>query len=144
MDRRGVERYSAAVSQEHVEVVRGQFDATNRRDFPTAMDAYAEDVVLVVHWGLAAGTYSGREAVGNWFGDWFRAFGGDYHFDIDEARVVDERVLLFARHRGSGRSSGVAVEASGAYLYTVEAGKIAHVEMWDDRSGALKAAGLEA
>jgi hypothetical protein len=31
------------MSQESVEVVRAQFDATNRRDWAAAMNAYAED-----------------------------------------------------------------------------------------------------
>jgi ketosteroid isomerase-like protein len=115
------------VSQENVEIVRAQFEATNRREFTTAMDAYAEDVVLVARGGLTSGTFCGREAVGNWFGDWFRAFGRDYHFDIEEAHAVGERVFLLVRHHGSGRSSGVGVEGSNAYVYAVKMGKIARV-----------------
>jgi ketosteroid isomerase-like protein len=131
------------MSQENVEIVRGQFEATNRRDFPAAMAAYAEDVVLVVHWGLTAGTFRGREAVGGWFGDWFRAFGAGYQFDIEEARAIGEQVFLVARHHGSGRASGVPVGGLNAYIYTVRTGKIVGVEMYDDRAEALKAVGLE-
>jgi ketosteroid isomerase-like protein len=84
----------------------------------------------------------GREAVGGWFGDWFGAFGHDYYFDVEEARAVGERVLITARHHGSGRASGVPVEGITAYAYTVKAGKIARVEMYTDRAEALAAVGL--
>jgi|GEM_PF-1156261 uncharacterized protein len=127
---------------EHVEIVRGQFEATNRRDFTTAMDAYAEEVVLVVAPDLAplnAGTFRGREAVGDWFGDWFRSFAGDYRFDIEEAFAVAERVFVFARHHGRGRASGVALDWSVFYVYTVRAGKVTRVEMYADRADALEA-----
>jgi ketosteroid isomerase-like protein len=47
------------MSQENVEIVRGQFEATNRRDFAAAMDAYTEDVVLVVNGLFPSGTFLG-------------------------------------------------------------------------------------
>jgi hypothetical protein len=65
-----------AISQESVEAVRRFIEATNQRDFAAAMDAYADDVVLVVDEGIAptnAGTFSGRKAVGNRFADPTRA-----------------------------------------------------------------------
>jgi ketosteroid isomerase-like protein len=131
------------VSQENVEIVRGLFEATNRRDFAAAIDAVAEEAVLVVHGLLPDGTFLGREAIGRWFGDWFSAFGPDYHFEVEEARALGDRVLIIARHHGSGRASGVAVEGTTAYAYTVKSGKIARVEMWATRAEALKAVGLE-
>ena len=33
----------------NVEIVLGQFEAVNARDFAAAMDAYAEDVALTAH-----------------------------------------------------------------------------------------------
>jgi ketosteroid isomerase-like protein len=57
------------MSQDRVEIVRAQFEATNRRDFAAAMDAYDENVVLVVKGLFPSGTFLGREAVGGWFGD---------------------------------------------------------------------------
>ena len=55
--------------------MREQFRATNDRDFERAMTYYADDVVLVVEEGfLSTGAFEGQEAVGEWFGDWFRAF----------------------------------------------------------------------
>jgi ketosteroid isomerase-like protein len=131
------------MSQENVAMVRAQFEATNQRDFAAVMDAYDENVVLVVNGLFPSGTFLGREAVGGWFGDWFSAFGNDYHFDVEEARAVGEQVLITASHHGSGRASGAAVAGTTAYAYTVTAGKIARVEIYNDRADALQAVGLE-
>ena len=75
--------------QDPVDVLREQFAATNERDFARAMSYYADDVVLVVEEGfLNTGTFEGKEAVGEWYGDWFRAFGTDYRFEIEEIREL--------------------------------------------------------
>jgi ketosteroid isomerase-like protein len=132
------------MSQESVEVVLDQFAATNERDFPRAMDHYAEDVQLVVDPAafLQSGTFAGRDAVGRWFGDWFATFEPGYRFEIEEARDLGGVILLVANHRGRGRSSGAEVRGQTGYLYTVRGGKIARVELFADRSAALEAAGL--
>jgi ketosteroid isomerase-like protein len=135
----------APMSQENVEVVRDQFEATNDRDFPRAMAHYAADVVLVVDSAafLASGTFDGREAVGRWFGDWFRTFEPGYRFEIEEARDLGDVVLLVASHHGRGRTSGVDVHGQTGYLYTVRAGHIVRVELYRGRAEALAAAGLQ-
>jgi ketosteroid isomerase-like protein len=133
------------MSQQDVDIVREQYEATNERDFPRAMGYYAEDVELVVHPGasLESGTFRGREAVGEWFGNWFRAFRPDYRFDITEARDLGDIVLLVATNHGHGRASGVEVHGQVAYLYTVREGKIARAEFYPDRATALEAAASE-
>jgi ketosteroid isomerase-like protein len=123
------------MSQENVAVVVKQFRDTNARDFPAVMEAYAEDVVLVLHGekaGILSPTASGKAAVGEWYGDWFRQFGRDYRFDIEESRGSGDRVLLVATHHGRGRDSGVPVEERWAYVYTVRDGKVSRVELWGD------------
>ena len=58
---------------ENVEIVRDQYAATNEGDFSRAMAHYDADVVLIVPPGfIDPGTYQGRDAVGAWFGDWFK------------------------------------------------------------------------
>ena len=131
------------MSQENVDVVRDQFAATNERDFRRAMSHYAEDVELVVHRDafLEFGSFEGRDAVGQWFGNWFATFEPDYHFEIEETRDLGERVFLLATHRGRGRTSGVEVHGQTAYLYGVRDGKIVRVELYSSRAQALEAAG---
>jgi ketosteroid isomerase-like protein len=132
------------MSERDVDIVRDQYAATNERDFPRAMSFYAEDVELVVHpdASLESGTFRGREAVGEWFGNWFRSFQPDYRFDITEARDLGGVVLLVATNHGRGRTSGAEVHGQVAYLYTVSDGKIARAEFYPDRATALEAAGL--
>jgi len=133
------------MSRENVEVVLKQFGDTNARDFAAVMEAYAEDVTVEVHGekvGVLGRTVAGKVAVGEWFGDWFRQFGRDYRFDIEESRGVGDRVFLLATHRGRGRDSGVPVEERWAYVYTVREGKVSRVDIWGDRDA--REAALEA
>jgi ketosteroid isomerase-like protein len=130
------------MSQGDVEVVRDQFAAVNERDFPRAMSLYAEDVVLVVDSGafLEHGVFEGREAVGEWFGNWFATFEPDYRFEIEEARDLGDRVFIDASHRGRGRGSGAEVQGRTGYLYTVRDGKVARAELYSTPAEALDAA----
>jgi ketosteroid isomerase-like protein len=132
------------MSEENIDILRRWFEATNRRDFAAVLDAYAEDVVLVVDESVLptnGGTFCGREDVGDWFADWFRSFA-EYQFDIEEALSVDERVFMVVHHHGRGRASGVALDWSLAYAFTIRGGKIARMELYPSRAEALAAVGL--
>jgi len=130
------------VSQEE-SIVQGHFDAASRGDFAAVLDAFDEDVVLVVREVFGAGTFRGRDVVGKWFGDWFRSFADGYCFEIEEIRGVGERVSVVACHHGRGRASGVELERTWPYAYTVRSGKIVRIEIFEHRAEALKAVGLE-
>jgi ketosteroid isomerase-like protein len=127
-----------------MEVLRAQFAATNDRDFARAMEYYADDVVLVVEEGfLNTGTFVGKEAVGEWYGDWFRAFDTDYRFEIEEIRELEAGlVFMTATYGGSGRASGAKVTDRRAYLYRVEDGEITRIQLFLSPEGALGAASL--
>jgi len=121
----------------NIDVVRDQYVAVNERDFERAMSHYADDVVLVVRGrGITSGTFEGRDATGEWFGDWFRTFDRDSRFEI---RELDERedgsVRLAADFEGRGRASGARVKGTVVWEYRFRDGKIVHLE---------GAAGLEA
>jgi ketosteroid isomerase-like protein len=133
-----------AMAEENVGIVLDQFAATNERDFPRAMGYYDEDVQLVVDplAFLEGGTFTGRDAVGGWFGNWFATFEPGYRFEVEEARDLGGVILLVATHRGRGRESGAEVQGRTGYLYTVRGGKIVRVELYRDRAAALEAAGL--
>ena len=121
-----------------------QFGAVNERDFARAMSHYADEVELVVddEAFLDSGTFSGKEAVGEWFGNWFRTFEPGYRFEIEECREVKPGVvLLVASHRGRGRASGAEVHGRTGYVYTLRDGKIIRAELHTDRAAALEAAG---
>ena len=130
------------MSQQNVEVVRDQFAAVNERDFPRAMSHYAEDVELIVdrEGFLEGGRFNGREAVGQWFADWFETFEPGYRFEIEEARDLGDLVFLNAAHHGRGRTSGVAVHGQTGYLYGLRGGKIVRAELYRSPASALEAA----
>lgn len=131
------------MSQENVEFIRGVFEATNRRDWGVAMDAYAEDVQLVVSdaWP-GSGTYSGKEAVGAWFGDWLGTFERGYRFEIEEIADISNAVVVITTHTGRGRRSGAQIKGRTAQAYWVRDGKIVRVEVHEGRRHALEAVGL--
>jgi ketosteroid isomerase-like protein len=132
------------VSQADVDVIRDQFAAVNERDFARAMDAYADDVVLVIESEfLNSGVFEGKEVVGRWFGDWIGAFGSDYRFEITDARDLGEGlVFLHAWYEGSGRVSGAKTRDQSAYLYRVANGKITRLQLFATDEEALEAASL--
>ena len=134
------------MSESSLDVIREQYAATNRRDFAHVMDLYTDDVVLRVpriEGVQNPGTYEGKEAVGEWFGDWFRTFAHDYRFEIQELRELNAGlIILFATHGGSGRLSGVEVQGQNAYLYRVRDGKVAEVGFFGTSDDALEAAAL--
>ena len=134
------------MSRENVEVVVGMFENVNVRDFSAVMDAYADDAVLGLHgevWNLGEEEVVGKEAVGSWFGDWFRTFDSDYHFEIEETRDWGDRVLIVATHHARGRTSGVQVRQRMAWIYTVLDQKVVRCDAYRDREEALEAAGYE-
>ena len=132
------------MSQENVAVVREYFEIVNDGDFGRAMRFYAEDVELVVpaEAFLEAGTFRGKDAVGLWFGNWFRAFQRGYQFDLDEIRDAGTAVFVSARHHGRGKASGAEVRSTIAYLFRVRDGQIERVELFQDGRSALEAVGL--
>jgi ketosteroid isomerase-like protein len=132
------------MSQENVDVVLAQFAATNERDFERAMSFYSEDVVLIVHPDafLQGGTFAGADAVGGWFGDWFRTFEPGYRFEIDETLDVGDVVFLAVTHRGRGRASGVEVGGQTGYLYTVRDRRIVRAELFRTPEEARESAGI--
>ena len=132
------------MSQRNVDVVVGTFENTNARDFEAVMGAYADDVVLGLHDDLVAlGSEGavGKEAVGEWFGDWMRTFERDYRFEVEEARDLGDRVFVIATHHGRGRLSGAPMRRRAGWVYTVRDGHITRIDVYSDPESALRDAG---
>jgi ketosteroid isomerase-like protein len=131
------------MSEENVEVIRDAIAAMNEGDFGRSMGHLADDVVLEAPAGIRGGTFRGREAVGEWFGDWLRIFDWNVESDIREiAEIGDDGVLVVADTRGRGRGSGVEAAETFAWLYRLRDGKITRMDGYLSREEALEAAGL--
>jgi ketosteroid isomerase-like protein len=134
------------MSNENVEIVRGHFEDTNARRFDAAMQTYDPKAELVVSEDVAIdpGTYRGADAVGEWFGSWFRTFAPGYQLDITELIPVDDAVVVAVDHRAVGRRSGVEVTTRYYNAYWIKDDKIVRLELFRERSEALEAVGLRA
>lgn len=130
------------MSHENVEIVREQFEATNRGEFARPMADWADDIELVAEDGLNAGTYIGRDTVGDWFGDWFRMFGGGVHFDLLKMRGTGDAVAVAADHRVRGSRSGIELTQTLFYEYRLCDGRIVRIRFHSSWREALEAVGL--
>jgi ketosteroid isomerase-like protein len=130
------------MSKENVEIVREQFEATNRGEFSRPMADWADEIELVAEEGTDAGTYSGRDVVGDWFGDWFRMFRGGVHFDLRKIRDSGDAVAVAADHRARGSRSGIELTQTFFYEYRIRDGRIVHIRFHSSWQEALEALGL--
>lgn len=131
------------MSQENLELVREHLENTNSRNFEAVMESYDPNVELVVSEDVAVdpGVYRGADAVGEWFGGWFRAFAPGYRLEIAELIPVNDAVVVALDHRGVGRLSGVEVTTRYHNAYWLRENKIVRLELFRDRADALQAAG---
>ena len=93
--------------------------------------------------GPGGGTYNGHEGVRQLWSDARNIFGD---FRNEPERIIDappDRVVAFVRVCGTGKESGIPVEARIAHVFTFKDGLAARVQSYEDRDEALRAAGLE-
>jgi ketosteroid isomerase-like protein len=116
------------VSPEDLELIRGLYDAMNRRDLD-ALRAYADENPHF-EWQSAADEPDGDLRRGSkrtlaYSRDLFETFDS-LHTEIRE--VIDlgaEAAILVVHHRVRGAASGVEVERGEAHLWTKSDGRIA-------------------
>src|SRR4051794_30224274 len=134
------------MSQENVEIVRGIYEAFARRDNATPFEMYAEDIV----WDYSNArrsrlgpkpVYHGHEGVREAWRDGLSAFN-EFHFELEELTDAGDHVLATVRERNIGRASGAAVEATHFAVWTLAAGKVTRLQVFDERQPALEAAEL--
>ncbi len=130
------------MSRESVQVVRAAYEAYLRGDVAGMLERVAPDVVVhqppdqvdartsVGHEGLLA-------IMGEWIGEW-----EDYRVEMLRMVDADPHVVVTIRQSGRGKGSGVEVESEYAFVYTVEAGKVAQWRMFTSEDQALQAVGV--
>jgi ketosteroid isomerase-like protein len=135
----------AALSEQHVDIVRQQYDLVTSGRRGSVPRTWTDDTILVVHEGSPDnGTYVGRDAAARWYESWFTKFTDDYVFEVEELREVGDAVVAIVRHHGTGRASGVPVEAETANVYWLRDGLVVRTEIfWNDVDSALRAAAGE-
>jgi ketosteroid isomerase-like protein len=122
--------------------------ATNRRDFEAVLPRYDPDVELVparelVSLGIAA-SYRGHEGFLNLWKDWDSAWAGHAQWEPTELIDLGDRLLILARMRGIGETSGIAVDTELGLVATLRSGRVIREEHYIGPAQALEAVGLAA
>jgi ketosteroid isomerase-like protein len=129
------------MSQENVEVVRRLVAAVNAHDLEGYLACCCEDVELRLP-GVGQ-LYDGPEGIKRWFADIEEA-GPDFHIDRRDVNAISDKQVLAVLHvTSTGRASGVPVTADSTNIYDLIDGKARRIQIFLDRSEALKVVGLQ-
>jgi ketosteroid isomerase-like protein len=122
-----------------VEIVRGSFEAADRRDFDALMSFYAPDAV----WDMSPfgmGTFKGLAAIRAFFEDWMRAYE-EYEMKLEETLLLgNEVVLAVAMQKGRPAGGSGEVRLRYASVSVWENGLIVRVTNYTDIDEARAAA----
>ena len=131
------------MSQENVEIMRQSLAAFDRRD-RAAWLAFRDpnhDVITSATWP-EAGDIRGREAAWDFYLEETEPFDQIPLSDATIEPCGSDKVLVHHRNRVRGRASGADVELDYWVVVTSRDGTIIRDEWFEDRTAALKAAGL--
>jgi uncharacterized protein len=130
------------MSQENVEIVLRGVAALNRGD-PEGFEAVC-DARFEMHLVGAVGEpvrYVGADGVFEFFHDMDELWA-EWGFEVEQARDLDQRVLITGRQRGRGRVSGVEVDSPRACVVAVRDGAVTELRYFTEPAQALEAVGL--
>ncbi|MGI8460564.1 MAG: nuclear transport factor 2 family protein [Solirubrobacterales bacterium] len=136
------------MSQENLEIVQAIYAETAEGRFGTSLHLFHPDVEYSRSASGEGGTAvdmsttaRGLEAMVMATFDWIQTF--------DRLRVQAERfieagdsIVVFVRHTGNAKASGLPIEAEFADVMTLREGRVIRFDQYRDRAEALKAAGL--
>ena len=131
------------MSQENVEVVRSMIEAGNRQDW----DAAFKDTAPDFEWDNSRAV--GPDSRGVWTAAEATEFYKDgatywesFRIEIDELIALGDHVVVPHTIHLRGRD-GIEVKVSTTWLFTIRHRKIERVCMYQERTEALEAAGIE-
>jgi ketosteroid isomerase-like protein len=126
----------------NLDLVRSIYAAWERGDFSSAEWADPQ-----IEFGYAdgpePGTWTGVDEMSARYGDWLRGFK-NFRAEPEEYLIADDqRILVFVRNTGRGRTSGLEFEQrSVANFFEIRGGKVARLILYWDRGRALADVGL--
>ncbi len=128
------------MSRENVELVERIYECWLRGE--PGYEHFDPDISMVESAALpGAASAHGIDAVRRYI-ESFAKHWDDIRFEPQEYLDAGDRVVVLARLVGRGKSSGVAVERTWAYVWTLRDGKALRMEGYADRAEAMAAAGL--
>jgi len=130
------------MSPENVEVVQAAYRAFNDTDEEALLNLAADGLVVESDMYLDEGPFYGRDAVSA-YGEALReAFGDSVRSRPEEITEHGDHVLVMARTSATGKTSGAAIDARNAHVWTIQGGKIVRLQAFRTRDEALQAVGL--
>jgi ketosteroid isomerase-like protein len=127
-----------AMSQANLDLVRRCFDCFASRDWEGMRQCFDPEVEIIEPDNMpGARSYRGYDGLVAAYEHWA---GQSEAFSVEVERLTDvgERVVVLVRHRGRGRRSGVAVEATVGYVYTVRNDRFVRWEIFLTEAEALE------
>jgi uncharacterized protein len=125
------------VREANVETLRRGYAALNRGDLSAVLELLDPDI----EWhepahSPDAGTHRGRDSFERFLRGWIESFDG---FRVEPERVVErgEDIVAVVHQTGTGRASGLEVEARLAHVWTVADGRAVRWEAVPDIDVAL-------
>ena len=123
------------MSEENVNIVRQRYDAVNRGDVDAALGVMEPNIEWQepnIEGPPFGGTYHGPEDVANnvfgpALGPW-----DDFRVVPEEFLDAGERVVGLGRVQGRGKTTGRALDAPFAHLWTLRDGKAVHFRDYTD------------
>jgi ketosteroid isomerase-like protein len=126
------------MSQENIEVVRGQFQAWTRGDLAAVFERVDENGVVRP---IIGPEWHGPQGFLEMAADWVEGFD-EFTVKAEEFLDAGDEVVVRVHQEARGASTGVPVQVTFWWVYSLKDGKIIRLEMFEDREPALEAAGL--
>jgi ketosteroid isomerase-like protein len=128
------------MSHENVELIRAIYEDWLRGEL--ALDRFDPEITMVESETIPGATSArGIDAVRRYL-ESFGNYWAEIRFEPQEYIDAGDKVVVVARLTGRGKSSGVEVQRTWAYVWTVRAERALRMEAYAERAEALQAAGL--
>jgi ketosteroid isomerase-like protein len=129
---------------ENVKPVQQHYDAFNRGDIDGLLEPFEAGIVFVEEPDLRpdAGTQSGVVAIRRFFEGMFE---GAAKVNVEPREWIErgDKVIVRLRFFGRFEHTGIQGETEMVHVWTVRAGKIAHLHVYTSREQALAALGVD-
>jgi ketosteroid isomerase-like protein len=133
------------MSQENVEVVLQNVEASNQQDAEAFLATLSPDVEWEdsMFWSEPARIYRGKAEARAWFEQAVVEAWDSFHIEVEEiADAGEDRVFSGGVLTTRGKGSGVETELRGFLVFWIANGKITRRQAILDRAEALEAVGL--
>ncbi len=127
-----------------MKTIQAVYDAVNRGDIDAMVPLYAEDCVVDLSESIGPDkdVLRGRDAAVAMWHDWMEHWEA-WTWELENATEVPPNTVVAAnRVRGTGRGSGIEVDARVGQVWRVADGRVTCVKMFQSEAEALAAAGV--